>query len=280
MGPRGAAIVLAGCAWVASASVLVAAEQAPAVAGESASQESDLAEKTQNPVSDLVSVPFQENLDYGVGAFDRARSTLNIQPVVPAHLFGGWNLVTRVIAPIAYAPDATAMTGGSSGLGDINPTFFVTAANPGPLILGVGPAFLLPTATQRGLGAGKWCAGPAVVVLVQPKPWTIGVLASNVWSFAGEGDRASVDQLSLQYFLNYNFRGGVYLTSAPILSADLNAPSGNRWLVPVGGGVGKIFKLLGKLPLNGSVAAYGNVVKPPGGPDWQLRLQLAFLFPR
>jgi hypothetical protein len=118
------------------------------------------------------------------------------------------------------------------------------------------------------------------VALVQPKPWTIGLLASNVWSFAGEGDRASVNQLSLQYFVNYNFPGGLYLTSSPILLADWKASSGERWLVPVGGGVGKIFKLLGKLPLNGSVAAYGNVAKPASGPDWQLRLQLAFLFPR
>ena len=55
--------------------------------------------------------------------------------------------------------------------------------------------------------------------------------------------------------------------------------SDNRWTVPFGGGVGKIFRISDQ-PLNGQVSAYANVVKPDFGPDWQLRLQLQFLFPR
>jgi hypothetical protein len=240
----------------------------------------ELARTTQNPVADLVSLPLQNNLDYDIGPFSRARNTLNIQPVIPHPLTSEWNLIARIIAPIVYQPDATQVAGGTSGLGDINPTFFLSRARPGQLIWGAGPTFLLPTATQQAVGTGKWSVGPAAVALVQPELWTIGVLAQNVWSFAGEDDREDVNQLLLQYFVNYNLSGGWYLTSQPILTANWKQPSGEEWVVPFGGGLGKIFKL-GPQALNGQVSAYWNAVTPDDQPSasWQLRLQLAFLFP-
>jgi hypothetical protein len=140
---------------------------------------------------------------------------------------------------------------------------------------------LLPTATDDALGTGKWCAGPAVVALVQPGKFTLGALVSNLWSFAGSSSRADVNTMSLQYFVNYNMQKGWFLTSAPILSANWNASSGNVWLVPLGGGFGRIFKI-GSQPVNGSLSAYYNVIRADTlpSPTWQLRLQLALLYPR
>lgn len=267
-------------AWASMAASQDPAPEKDAPAEPSGADEaSDLAAKTQNPVANLISVPLQENLDYGIGPNARARSTLNVQPVIPMHLFGNWNLIARIIVPFVYQPDTTMPTGGSSGLGDINPQLFVTPAKAGALIWGLGPAFLLPTSTQTSLGTGRWATGPTAVVLVQPKPWTLGVLASNLWSFAGEDGRPNINQLTLQYFVNYNLPRGWYLTSAPILSANWKAASGDTWLVPFGGGAGKVFKV-GKQAMNGSLGAYGNAIKPAGAPDWQLRVQLAFLFPK
>ena len=165
-------------------------------------------------------------------------------------------------------------------MGDLNPTFFFSPAKPGRLIRGLGPAFVLPTATQRDVGSGKWSIGPTGVALVQPGHWTIGALASQVWSFAGPSDRTKVSLLTLQYFVNYNLPQAWYLTSSPILSFNWEASAGNEWLVPFGGGVGKIFKL-GKLPLNGTVQAYYNVRADDATALglWQARVQLAFLFP-
>jgi len=241
----------------------------------------DLQKQTQNPVASLISVPFQNNTDLNIGPFARDRNTLNIQPVYPARISTGWNLITRVITPIIFAPDISQEHLGTFGLGDIQPTFFFSPAKGSKLIWGAGPALLLPTATDDSLGSGKWCAGPAVVALVQPGHFTIGALVNNLWSFAGSLRRADVNTMSLQYFLNYNLAQGWYLTSAPILSANWNAGSGNVWLVPLGGGFGRIF-VLGHQPMNGSVSAYYNVVRPDtvASPTWQLRLQLALLFPR
>jgi hypothetical protein len=124
----------------------------------------------------------------------------------------------------------------------------------------------------------RWGAGPALVVLTMPGKWVIGSLFSNVWSFAGSGDQ-DVNLFTWQYFINYNLADGWYLTSAPIITANWEASSGEKWTVPFGGGFGKLFKI-GKLPVNGSAQAYYNVEKPTYGADWTLRLQLQFLFPK
>jgi len=114
--------------------------------------------------------------------------------------------------------------------------------------------------------------------LAMPGRWVVGSLFSNVWSFAGSGDQ-DVNNFTWQYFINYNMANQWYLTSAPIITANWEADSGNRWTVPFGGGVGKIFKI-GEQPINAQVTAYYNVEKPDYGADWQLRLQLQFLFPK
>jgi hypothetical protein len=252
----------------------------PSRAGARASGDDDLAKQTQNPVADLISVPFQNNTTYNIGPNERASNTLNIQPVIPVHLSQHVMLISRIIAPIVFQPDLTNPGGGSSGFGDINPTFFFSPAKPGSFIWGVGPAFVLPTATQRDVGSAKWSAGPAAVALLQPGPWTFGVLARQVWSFAGPSDRSEVSLMSVQYFVNYNLPDAWYLSSSPILTFNWKAPSSEGWVVPVGGGAGKIFKL-GKLPLNGSLQAFYNV-RPEDAQTigtWQLRVQLAALFP-
>jgi hypothetical protein len=241
----------------------------------------ELQKATQNPVASLISVPFQNNTDYNIGPFARDKNTLNIQPVIPAQLTSKWNLIPRIITPLIYQPDISQAHLGTFGLGDIQPTFFFSPAKPSKVIWGAGPAILLPTATDDNLGSGKWCMGPSIVALVQPKKWTLGTVASNLWSFAGSSSRADVNTFTLQYFVNYNLQKGWYVTSAPILTANWNASGGNVWLVPLGGGVGRIFKP-GAQPVNGQVSAYYNVVRPDAipSPTWQLRLQLAFLFPR
>ena len=118
----------------------------------------------------------------------------------------------------------------------------------------------------------------AIAVLAVPGHWVVGSLFSNVWSLGGSDDE-DYNLFTWQYFINYNMAKGWYLTSAPIITANWEADSDNRWTVPFGGGVGKIFKI-GKQHMNGQISAYYNVAKPDSGADWQLRLQLQFLFPK
>jgi hypothetical protein len=249
-----------------------------AVRAEEKSKEA-LAKAAQNPVADLISLPLQNNTNFGVGPGDDVQNVLNIQPVMPVELSENWNLITRTIAPVIYQPELVPGYGSEFGLGDINTTLFLSPAKPGKIIWGVGPVFSFPTASDRVLGTDKWSAGPSAVVLTIRGPWVVGALANNLWSYAGDDDRKDVNQFLLQYFINYNLPKGWYISSAPIITANWKADSGNKWTVPFGGGIGKIFRI-GKQPVNAQVQAFYNAVKPDNGPDWTLRLQLQFLFPK
>jgi hypothetical protein len=249
--------------------------------GESGGGESneDLAKAAQNPVAKLISVPFQNNFNFGVGPNNAVQYVLNFQPVIPISLNEDWNLITRTILPTINLSSPAPGVRSAFGLGDLNPTAFLSPAKPSKLIWGVGPTFTFPTATDPLLGAGKWSAGPAVVGLYMDGPWVVGALLNNQWSFAGWGAK-SVNQMLLQPFINYNLPHAWYLTTAPIMTADWKANDDNRWTVPVGGGIGKIVKL-GRLPVNFQLQAFYNVVTPENvGADWQLRFQMQFLFPK
>lgn len=244
--------------------------------GENATEE--LAKAAQNPVASMISLPFQNNTNFNFGPQKKTQNVLNIQPVWPFELNDKWNLITRTILPVISQPEIIPGTKRTFGLGDTTFTAFFSPKDSGKWIWGVGPAIVLPTATDKALGSDKWAAGPSVVGLTMPGRWVIGSLISNVWSFAGAGDR-DINSFLWQYFINYNMPNGWYLTSSPIITANWEASSGNKWTVPVGGGVGRIFRI-GKQPINASVQAFYNVEKPDFGADWQLRATLQFMFPK
>ena len=235
----------------------------------------------QNPIGNLISVPFQNNTNFPIGRYSRVQDVLNIQPVVPITLNDDWLLITRWITPVVYQPNILAPAGGANGLGDLNPSFFLSPARPGALIWGLGPTFLLPTATDRTLGQGKWGTGPSLVVLLQPEHWTIGFLSNNIWSIGGDRRRPLVNQFLTQYFINYNLKNHWFLTEAPIITADWMAPAHNRWLVPFGAGFGKLSRFASQ-PIVWQVNLYYNVIRPQNipAPKWQVRLQVAFLYPK
>jgi len=278
-------IILAGLVLICSAYAQQPAapaqsgEAKPAEAQASVASTEELQKAVQNPIASLISVPFQNGNNFGIGPYDRTQDILNIQPVIPVGISKNWNMITRIIQPVIWQPYPNAPTGGEYGFGDMVPTFFFSPKNSGKLIWGAGPQFILPTATNDILGQGKVSMGPAVVVLTQPKPWTIGVLVSNDWSIAGSGSRPGVNQMTLQYFVNYNLQKGWYLSTSPILTANWKASSGNVWVVPVGGGVGRVMKF-GPQPVNLNLQFFGNAAYPAGTSPWGMRFQIALLYPK
>ncbi len=240
----------------------------------------ELAKAAQNPVADMISVPFQNNTNFNYGPRDGTQNILNIQPVVPITVTPDWNIITRTIVPIITQPGFFPGQDSTTGLGDIQFTAFLSPAKPHGLIWGVGPVVQLPTSGNDRLGSDRWGLGPSVVALKMDGPWVFGALANNVWSVGGGSD-PSYNNFLLQPFVNYNFpeHPGRYLTFSPIVTANWKADSGDRWTVPLGLGIGQIVKL-GMLPLNLQASGYYNVEKPEYGPDWQLRVQVALLFPK
>jgi hypothetical protein len=190
-----------------------------------------------------------------------------------------WRLIARIIQPIQWKPHLSRAEGGEFGLGDMTPTLFLSPVPRGTLAWGAGPKFIIPTATDRILGQGKFSIGPEFALFLQPRHWTYGILISNVWSVAGSGGRANVNQMQVQYFLSYRLGRGWDITTSPIITANWNASSGNVWTVPFGGGLGKIVHF-GSRPAKASAQFYRNSVRPSGASSWGMRLQIEFLFPK
>ena len=250
--------------FVVAATALVAAR--PVLAQE------DVAKTSQNPIGNVYSFAFQDNIDFKVGSNEATNNTLNIQPVLPVTV-GNVNWINRTIIPVKTQGEVTAGLETVTGLGDITYQGIFSPAAPGKVIWGVGAALIFPTATDDRLGAGKWQTGPVAIVLTMPGHWVIGALAQNTWSFAGDDARADVNFFFSQYFVNYNIKNGWYLTSSPIITSNWEAASGEQWTLPLGGGFGKIQRI-GSTPVDFQIQAFYNAVKPDLAPDWQLRLQI------
>jgi hypothetical protein len=252
--------------------------QAQPADGSRAALAAELARATQNPVADLISLPFQNNTNVNYGPFGHVQNILNIQPVVPVSIAPRWNLVTRTILPVISQPALQPGDGTTFGLGPTQVTTFLSPAKPGEIIWGVGPVIQAPTVTDRNLGSTVWGAGPSAVALTMQGPWVIGGITNNIWSLSGEG-RNRYNAFLVQPFINYNFGHGTAIGSSPIITANWEAESDDRWTVPLGLQLTQIL-FLGHQPVSALLGAYYNVVRPDIGPEWQLRFQISFLFPK
>jgi hypothetical protein len=236
----------------------------------------ELAKKLQNPIASLVSVPIQQNWDFGYGSANAMRYTVNVQPVIPVTLNKDWNLITRTIVPIIYAEKTSATDRDKFGLGDVLQSFFFSPKEPvSGWIVGAGPALLWPTATDPLLGAGRYAAGPTVVALQQTKGWTYGALANHLWSYAGWGNR-EVNATFLQPFVSYTTKSFTTFGLNTESSYDWQA---GQWSVPVNLSVSQLVKV-GKQPISLSLGGRYYAEGPQGGPDWGLRVAVTFLFPK
>jgi hypothetical protein len=232
------------------------------------------AQDAQNPIANIISIPFQNNTYLDYGPYKRDANVLVIQPVLPIAIDQDWNLITRWVTPIESLPRISPSQGDKFGLGNMEPEFYFSPSHVGDIIWGVGPKLWLPTATDKALGLDKWGAGPTAVALTIQGPWVVGALANNVW--AGSSVQTA-NMLTINPFVNYNFPGGWYLASAEIITANWRANSGQQWTVPLGGGIGRLFRV-GQLPINARFQVLDNVVHPQDAPTWQLQFQIQFLF--
>lgn len=255
------------------------------LAAPAAAQEGDatnLAKAAQNPIADMISVPFQLNVNMDTGPLDGTQYILNIQPVYPVKINADWNVITRTIVPVISQPAFVAGQDREFGLGDIQFSAFLSPSKPtAGWVWGVGAIAQLDTATDNRLGQGVWGLGPTAVALKITGPWVFGALVNNVWSVSEDTGRTGVNQFLLQPFVNYNFPNapGRYLSFSPIVTADWKADSGQRWTVPLGLSIGQIAKVGGQA-LNLQAGAYYNVERPDAAARWQLRFIVALLFPK
>jgi hypothetical protein len=240
----------------------------------------ELAKETQNPVADLISVPFEHNMYFETGPEGRTKEALVIKPTIPFALNEDWKFIARPIVPLLNQPPLAAGQNRNYGLGNVQfQGFFSPNDEVDGWIIGFGPYVELPTNSgpDGRLGSDNWSGGPAFVALKMKGPWVYGGLLTHLWSY--QGNDAEVNQTSFQPFVNYNMKDGWYLIGAPVITANWSADSRQQWTIPIGGGIGKVSKI-GKQNINTGIRAYHNLEAPKNGADWQLQLRIQFLFPK
>jgi hypothetical protein len=240
-----------------------------------------IAKKLQNPIGDLYSVPFQNNTNFNTGPHKGTQDILNVQPVIPIHINSDWNVITRTILPLIWQPSFQPAQSVPFGTGPTTFSAFLSPANPtNGLVWGIGPVVQVPTISSATLGSNVWGGGPTGVLVYKKGPWVGGVVANNVWSFGGTQGLGGTryNTFLVQPFVNYNFGGGWYVYSSPIITANWLKAGNEAWTLPVGAGAGRVVKLGGKLPVNFQLGAYYNTLRPEFGSTWQLRTQITLIF--
>jgi hypothetical protein len=236
----------------------------------------ELAKKTQNPVSDLISVPLQFNWNQGGGYADATFFNLNFQPVAPIKL-KRVNLIARTIVPYMSFP-----AGGSeraTGIGDIQEQLYISPASPGKFIWGLGPVFSFPTATNNFAQTGSWTVGPGAVGLTITGPWVVGALVNQYWTYYDEGGDPETNLFVFQPFINFNFGGGWALAFAPLWTANWDAPDGEEWTIPLGLGISRT-TVFNRRPMSLGLQLYRNVERPSSAAETQIRAAVSYLFPK
>ena len=238
----------------------------------------ELAKKLANPVASLISVPFQNNTDVGIGEDNGYKNTLNVQPVIPITLSKKLNLITRYIFPIVSQQNITGGGTSQSGLGDATiSAFFSPADAKNGFVWGAGPVFLVPTATNEFLGGKKLGIGPTALALLQKHGVTIGALVSQTWSVAGDENRSDVNFLYLQPFFNYNWKSGAGLGVSGEITQNWEAGTTTAFIDPAVSGVTK----LGKQIVSVLIGPRIQVASPDGnGAVFGVRAALTFVFPK
>ena len=234
----------------------------------------ELAKDKANPFTKTINIQLNAVTGFGIGPDHDIGEQFTVQPLIPVPLDSDWNLIVRPQLPVTFSPNPQRRF----GLGDIQTSLFLTPSRTTGLIWGAGPALQFPTATSNELGTGKWSAGPTGALIYSEGPWFAGILATQLWSFAG-AQRTAVNQTSIEVQLNYSFKSGWYIQTDPTITYDWSAVPRQALTLPVGFDIGKVVKIGGR-DVSLQAGAYDAVKNPAGTARWIIRTQITLLFPR
>jgi hypothetical protein len=263
---------------------------APAARGADEAADRALVHASQSPASNLVNVALRNEIGLGVYHKERTANLTWLEPSFPTSILGGdWILAHAIRLPLIWQPVVVARTGGTYGVGALRYEMLLARAAPGALGWGLGFGLQFPTDSDYTIGDHKWAAGPAGALSWGRGPVHAVLAATQLWTYASAGGYPVVNRLTLKPALIVDLPAGFFLLSAPVIAADWKRPAADRWTIPVGAGLGRIFApggtrltltLQGYWTAAGPTEAWTTQHPYTSPPDWTIRAGVALLFPR
>jgi hypothetical protein len=237
----------------------------------------DLAKKLANPIASLISLPLQNNLDYGIGVYKGSRYVLNVQPVIPMKVSKNLNLITRWILPIVSQQNITGPGESQGGLGDAVITGFLSPSNSkNGVTWGAGPVILVPLGGGDFLSGKQFGAGPSVVALKQKNGWTYGGLVNQIWGTGGS-ENAEISQMFVNPFVTYNWKSGSGITAAFEWTENWAQSSSTLFFIPTFSGLTSFGKQKVSLAIGPRILLSSPEAQKS---KFGLRAALVMLFPK
>ena len=274
----------------------------------------ELSKKMDNPLGSLWILWIQNDTITIKGFPLKDTQVINntlLQPILPVQLTKDWIWMNRPVLSFMSVPTPNfpntgqgefpgLFPGGGSGfsafqnqvstdrkfefgdmiyLGMLAPSE-LTDVGRGKLLWGLGPTFIFPTATNDNLGSEKWSIGPAGLLMYMDPAFKAGFLAQQWFSYAGKDDRPDVSKANIQPIFYYSLPHLWQIGTSPNILVNWEGSSGNRWTVPVGGGVNKTTLLFDKLPVRFEFNAYYAALRPDNiGQRWDFRFMVIPVIP-
>ncbi len=150
------------------------------------------------------------------------------------------------------------------------------------LLMGIGPVFVFPTATDRSAGQGAWQVGPAFGAIYKGIPGLLlGCLVQNPISFAYTSrHHEPLNTLSFQPIVLRYLGRGFYVKSADA-TWTMGWRQGTATTLPLSVGLGYVMLREGRPPINLFVSGEWMVHRrdAPIAPQTTVRFGLTVAFP-
>jgi len=238
--------------------------------------------ETVNPVTHFYTMPLRYKASFEDGFYNATASYFQLNnAVTPFRLDEDWFLIARSSGSYVLQPPKKQGESWGDGFNNFQTTLFLSPARGDRFFWGAGPVISLPTATNTATGQNKWALGPSFAFVWRGSDeWTIGLVTNNVWSGGTPQGNDTTNSFLLNPIASYRFGDGWSLGTSPNITSNWASKSDKRWTVPLGGALGKAFKI-GSQPMSIKYESYYNVIRPGDHASiWGAQLTLTLLFGR
>ena len=150
--------------------------------------------RLENPIARIHVLPISFSYVDGGGTDSQGEVyATTFAPRIPFTVNDNWHVLLKSDISRVKQRNAFGKTT-QEGWSDMKLTLFVTPDRSlgEHMHWGIGPTFILPTASDDLLGTEKYSVGPSIGIFRQDETWTTGMTLSHAWDVEGDSDAPGI----------------------------------------------------------------------------------------